>query len=431
MMRRMRALRIPALSERVRTVARNTVWLLGAQGVMRGISYAYTIVIARVLGVGDFGEYIFLITYITYFSILADFGLSRLLVRDVARDPAANERYAGNTLALKFVLALLAYALAVAIIAASGGSGDRIAFTAIVGLSLLAAPVLSTADAVFTAREEMGVSAAAQIAATVAAAGLGIGALALGGGVAGVVIAFAASNAAPVVFLLWMMRRRGVPLALRFETAFWRRAMRASAAYAGLAALSAVYVRIDTLMLTWMKDTEATGLYNAAYRLSEVFVILPGVLTITLFPALSRLHVESKERLRQAYGGTLALMAGTGAALALLLFVAASPLVSTLYGGDYGDSVAPLQILTASLLLRFLNTPNTALLASGDTVGMLLWFSLGTAGLNVALNLYFIPEWGARGAAATTVISDGVSFLLFTAVSLRYLRTPAVSEPVP
>lgn len=417
----MRALALPALTERVRTVARNTVWLLAAQGVTRGVSYGYTIVLARVLGVSDFGEYVFLVTFVTYFGLIADFGLSRLVTRDLARRPDRAERYVGNTLALKFGLSFLAYGLAVAAIAVSDPGSERLALMAIVGLSLLPGPILSTADAVFTAREEMGVAAFAQIVATFAVAALGVAALVAGWELWGVVIAFSAANVVPVAVLIAMMRRRGLSLRLRFETEFWGEALRGSAAYAGLAALSAIYVRVDTLMLTWMKDTEATGVYNAAYRLSEVFAILPSVMTVALFPSLSRLHLESKEQLRRAYRATLVLMAIAGAAVGAFLILAASPLIDVLYGAEFEDSVIPLQILAASLLLRFLNTPNSAILASGDRIGRLFWFSVFTAGLNVVLNLYFIPEWGSGGAATTTAISDGASVLLFSVVVVRYL----------
>ncbi|HWO93854.1 MAG TPA: oligosaccharide flippase family protein, partial [Dehalococcoidia bacterium] len=70
-----RVLAFPAMTDRIRTVMRNTVWMLMSTALTRGLSYGYTILLARALGVSDFGEYIFLITYITYFGLLADFGL--------------------------------------------------------------------------------------------------------------------------------------------------------------------------------------------------------------------------------------------------------------------------------------------------------------------------------------------------------------------
>ncbi len=423
----MRRFTLPAFTARFHTVARNTVWLLAAQGVTRVVSYSYTIALARVLGVSEFGEYVFLVTYITYFGLLADFGLSRMVTRDIARHPEWEARHVGNTIALKFVLSLGAYVLAVGALAATGADGERLALMAVVGLALLPGPILSTADAVFTAREEMRLAALVQIVATVAVAALGVGALAIGWELWGAVIAFTAANAVPVAAMLWLMRLRGVALRPRFEMDFWSDALRGSAAYAGLAALSAIYVRIDTLMLTWMVDTEATGVYNAAYRLSEVFAILPGVITVALFPSMSRLHLESKEQLRRVFRATMLVMAIAGVGVGVFLLVAAGPLIDVLYGDEFDGSVTPLRILAASLLLRFVNTPNSAILASGDRIGRLFWFSLVTAGLNVLLNLYFIPRWDSSGAAATTVISDGVSVLLFTVVVVRYLSPSRAS----
>src|SRR3712207_7369370 len=52
--------------------------------------------------------------------------------------------------------------------------------------------------------------------------------------------------------------RVGIP-GLAVDVPFWRWALRRSFPYALLGVIGLVYFRMDALLLTWMKGTEATG----------------------------------------------------------------------------------------------------------------------------------------------------------------------------
>ena len=75
----------PRRFEAARRVVRNALWLLFSQGGVRLIGFAMGTVLARALGPGDFGTYMFVLTYVSYFGFAADAGLGRYLIRDVAR----------------------------------------------------------------------------------------------------------------------------------------------------------------------------------------------------------------------------------------------------------------------------------------------------------------------------------------------------------
>ncbi len=412
-----------------RRAARNALWLLLAQGGVRLLSFVVGTLLARALGVSDFGTYTFAMTYTSYFGILADAGLGRFLIRDVARDRAAARLYLGQITALRLVLAAAAYALMLLLALATRSTPERLAAVAIAGASLFTGAMAGALASVFAAREEMHISALFTLLSSVATTLFVLAALAAGGGLLGTVAAVTLANLPPLGFLLAMWCRREPAPRPRVSLPFWWRALRGSYAYALLGVIGVVYFRIDSLMLTWMRGPEANGIYQAAFRLLDAVTDAPGVIVAAMFPALARLHRQSRAELRRAYITVLAVLTLVGIPVMLALLLFASPIVHLLYGAEYARSAAVLRLLAVAVFLIFVDTANTMLLYSGDELGTVLAFSLVTTAANVLLNLILIPRYSYNGAAVATIASTVLSLCIFTPTVLRYLaREPASSS---
>ncbi len=410
-----------------RRAAHNALWLLLSQGGVRLLSFVVGTLLARSLGAADFGTYAFVMTYTSYFGILADAGLGRFLIRDVARDHAAARAYVGQIAALRLALAVAAYVLMLLLALATRSTPERLVAIAVAGASLFTGAVAGTLASVFTAREEMHISSLFTLLASVATALFVLAALVAGGGLLDAVTAVTLANLPPLLFLVATWYRREPLPRLRASLPFWWRALRGSYAYALLGVLGVVYFRIDSLMLTWMRGPEANGIYQAAYRLLDAVTDAPGVIVAAMFPALARLHVRSRADLRRAYVTVLVVLTLLGLPVMLLLLAFAGPIVRLLYGAEYAHSAAVLRLLAVAVFLIFVDTANTMLLYSGDELGKVLVLSLGTTAANVLLNLILIPRYSYNGAAVATIASTALSLLIFTPTVLRYLAR----EPVP
>jgi O-antigen/teichoic acid export membrane protein len=407
----------------VRRVVRNALWLLFSQGGVRLTGFAMGTVLARVLGPGDFGAYMFVLTYVSYFGYAADAGLGRYLIRDVAREREREPEYLAQILGLRLALAAIAYAAMLGVALLARTPEDRTLYIAIAGLSVFTGAVAGALASVFNAREEMHVSALFGLLSSAGTAVFVFAALATGAGLAGTILAVSLANLPPLGYLLVMRRRQTGRLLpeLAANRRFWAEALRKSLPYALLGVVGLVYFRIDALMLTWMKGAEATGIYTASYRLLDAITDAPGVIVAAMFPSLARLHHESRERLRRAYVSVLAVLGALGVPVMLALLVVAEPVITLLYGSGYTESVTVLRLLAVAVFFIFVDTANTMLLYSGDDLRMVLALSLVTTAVNVGLNLILIPRYSYNGAAVATIVSSAVSLLIFTPVVLRYL----------
>lgn len=412
-----------------RRAARNALWLLLAQGGVRLLSFVVGTLLARALGVSDFGTYTFVMTYTSYFGILADAGLGRFLIRDVARDRAAAGTYLSQITALRLALAAAAYVLMLLLAVATRSTPERLALIAVAGASLFTGAVAGAVASAFTAREEMRVSALFTLLSSGATALFVLAALAADAGLAGTVVAVTLANLPPLLFVLALWRRQEPLPAPRVSLSFWWRALRASYAYALLGVIGVVYFRVDSLMLTWMRGPEANGIYQAAYRLLDAITDAPGVIVAAMFPAMARLHRQSRAELRRAYLTVLVVLTLLGIPVMLALLLFAGPVIHLLYGTAYAPSASVLRLLAVAVFLIFVDTANTMLLYSGDELGTVLAFSLVTTAANVLLNLILIPRYSYNGAAVATIASTVLSLCIFTPTVLRYLaREPASSS---
>ncbi len=418
----------PTLLETASRAARNALWLLVSQGGVRVISFILGTILARYFGATDFGTYAFVMTYVSYFGFLADAGLGRYLIRDVARDLAGTREYLGQITALRLALAVTAYGLMLGVALLTRSSPERTLYIAVAGASLFTGAIAGALASVFNAREEMHVSAIFGFLSSLGTAVFVLAALGAGAGLFGTFAAVSLANLPPLAYLLAAWRRRGPGPDLRCDGRFWLRALRESYPYAVLGVIGLVYFRIDSLMITWIKGPEANGIYSAAYRLLDAVTDAPGVIVAAMFPALARLHLGSRRQLRRAYLGAMAVLTVLGLPVLAGILVFAGPVITLLYGHEFAASAHVLRLLAPAVFLIFVDTANTMLLYSGDDLTTVVWLSLVTTGANVVLNLALIPRYSYDGAAVATVLSTALSLLIFTPTVLRYLRRDPASS---
>ena len=413
---------------RLARVARNAGWLLLSQGGGRLLGFLAGTLLARQLGPGDFGSYVFIVTFVSYFGFLADGGLGRFLIRDVAREPAKARRYLDQISGLRLALAAGCFALLLVAAVVAGLRGERLALTAVVGGSLFSGALAGALSSMFFAREEMRTPALFGLLSSGATALFLLLVVALDGGLGWALSAVALANLPPLAFLWLLWRRRAPPPRPRADLALWRQALGQSFPYAALGVVGLIYFRIDALLLTWLGDSAATGVYTAAYRLLDAATDAPGVIVAALFPAMARLHHGPRADLRRVYRRMLGILALLGLPVMLGLIALAGPLMGFLYGDAYAGSVTVLRLLAVAVFLIFIDTANTVVLYSGDNLRTVLALSLVTMAANIVLNLLLIPPYGYNGAAVAMILSTALSLAIFTPTVLRYLAHEAASS---
>jgi O-antigen/teichoic acid export membrane protein len=181
--------------------------------------------------------------------------------------------------------------------------------------------------------------------------------------------------------------------------------------------LSAVYSRVNLMMLEVIKGERAVGIYSAAYKLIEVLNIIPGTVNIAALPGLAvDYFADNIEGFRANLYRTLIVLGVGGAAIGLLLHLFSKQVVLLLYGSLFSDSGLSLSILSGVIFFIFVNgyLAYVTIATNNDRVVALIL--VVTTILNVLLNSYLIPRYSHIGAAISTLISE--IFMLFCYIVL-------------
>ena len=162
-------------------------------------------------------------------------------------------------------------------------------------------------------------------------------------------------------------------------------------------------LEIDTIMLRKMSDAYQTGIYSAAKNIVMCLPHFGLAFSMGIIPGLAVFDAESARANRRLFYQTLAGV--TGMYLVIILGVA----LFAVYGLDlffpsaYRAASIPLLLLTPYIIFSGVSGYCGHLL---DYRGLAWVRSLNFAAtiiLNVLLNLWLIPKWGAAGAAISSL----------------------------
>ena len=185
-----------------------------------------------------------------------------------------------------------------------------------------------------------------------------------------------------------------------------------------------IYNDIDKIMLSRLASLEATGVYAAAYRVIDVSMAPVRSLAAAAYPQFFR---KGTGGIPATYHYALLLIAkaviyGSIASAGLWL---SAPILPHILGSKY-DEVAPaVRWLALIPFLRCLHSFMADALSGAGFQRTRTAIHVFVALVNIGLNLVILPHYSWRGAAWTSLGSDGLLVLLFWSAAYTYRRRSA------
>lgn len=362
------------------------------------------IVAARQLGDVEFGVFSFALAYVSLFGIISDCGLRYHYVKDVSRDRSLASKYFGNMLSLQIGLSLLGLSL----IFLSINMLDKSPETRTVVHLLAGAEIMRSLKFffrfVFRAAERFELESLTVLIERIALLAVGVIVLFLGKNVvwlAGVFFVIRVLD----FFISVAIIKKLVEVNLAFDFSFWPALLKAGLPYALTGVVMLIMLRVDTIMISLMRNDAEVGWYNAGYKLIEGAAFIPSILSNSLFPSVSKLH-NKKDAVLGLYERAMKYVLLIAIPLAIIGFVIADQVILFVFGQTYVQAIIVLKILIWSVLFAFSLHIGGAVLAGLGKQKISLMIASFALLINVVLNLILIPQKGYMGAAITTVISE-------------------------
>ena len=194
-----------------------------------------------------------------------------------------------------------------------------------------------------------------------------------------------------------------------------------SSSYALLIFTSYFYARGDHLIIKYLLNSYALGIYSSAYRYLEALSIIPTALTHNLFPISAKITGISQRSLKKIFliSGLVGIIIGSA------LFFLSRFLIVNLIGLSYQSAILPLRIFSLVVFMFFLNAPLSTVVQSSDWLKKFLPYGVGNTVLNLVLNIIFVPVYGIKAAAWVMLLTEitGLLINIFFVIKL-YSRKP-------
>jgi O-antigen/teichoic acid export membrane protein len=388
-------------------MARDAGLLMGGQGISFVLQAGYFVLLARVLGVEQFGVFAgasALVSLVTPFSSL---GAHMLFLRYVTADPRQFARYWGNILlsavATNAVLVAALWTTAAHLLSPASAAvivpvalancllGQLIQGAGVIFLTYLEMHLVALWNSLLNALRFLAVAlmmlvlhhaTASQWAWTSASIALVVGVLAIS-----------------VVTL-----RFGRP---RLDPGLMIAGVGEGLLYTMSGSTASAYNDLDKTLLSHYRMNVANGLYTTAYRIIDVAVIPVSSLESASLPRffdMAKDGVSAAVRFAWQILGRAAIVGGV-AGIALFL---CAPLLPILLGPSFAQSAIALRWLCLIPLFRSVHQITGAALTGTGHQKYRTSAQIVVALLNLGLNLVLIPLHGWLGAAWASLITDGM-----------------------
>jgi O-antigen/teichoic acid export membrane protein len=393
-------------SPRLRQIAGNAGWLIGERLIRGIVGLVVSIVVARGLGVADFGTLAYATSFVLLFNTLWQLGLSGVVVRELVHRPEERNEILGTVFGLRLAGALvgLVAMLLISVLITPPDPAIRwsivilgvgTVFYAFEGVDFWLQSEVQSRYAVGARLLALVVSSIATLVAIVAGASV-------------VVVAAAASleYVATGVGYLLAYRMRGHSIrAWRFRLSESRFLVAISWPLVISGLFYSINLRVDQLLLGNIAGDEAVGTYAAAARLSEVWYFVALAIAASGAPALLRARQTNSERYKRRMQQAYDLMVGLSLPLAIVVSLTADQIIMFLYGSQYAGAGAILSIHIWAGPFVFMGAILSKWLIAEDLIKFSMVRHGAGALINIVLNVILIPPLGGVGAALATLIS--------------------------
>jgi O-antigen/teichoic acid export membrane protein len=380
--------------------------------------FLLTLLAARKLGEVDYGKFCFALAFVTLFEVLISSGFSRLMIREVARDKSTVRNYVNNILPMMMISAALSVVVIFFVAGIQQTSPDGRLAVQILAVSMVFKTFSVFFRSLFRAYEIFQWETLATLIERVSLLVGGIGVLYAGLGLVALCSVFPIIRGLNLLITVFLISKMVVAPRLAWDWQAWKRIVRNSIPFALATMTFTIYYRIDTVMLSFLKNDKEVGWYNAAYQLVEGLILIATVISPVVFVRFSVLYVHSKESLRSLFEKVSRYMLAIAVPISVLGVILAPKGVLFLYGPQYLASGLALQTMIVGTVFIFLRILCGTMLGAVDRQMVYLKIVGASLLLNVGANFFLIPRYGAFGASIATLLTESImGLVLFSAAA--------------
>lgn len=399
---------------------KNAGWALFSRVFTMIIGFVATIFVVRYLGPENYGHLSYAISLVALFGIISSLGTPYIFSRELLLHPEKRNQLMGSAVALHLIGGTLS-AFACALFAYFYLEDDVSRLAVLILSSTLIFSTYSPIVVEFTAKVEQKYISYVTMTVVLLLNFLKFLVIYSDQGVLWfVTILLVEPIIYALAYLYFSHSRHGSIFNWTYELSGVKNLFLASWPFIFLIGFTTIYTRIDQVMLKHFISATEVGIYDAAVRLSELWLFIPVTIAVSLYPAIVNARKTNTLEYHKRLWILLLLVIFLSLIIIIPLIIIARPLILFLYGPAFISSLPVFYIYIWSGIFVAIGTVTHHFLITENKRRVIIYTSCASAAANILLNYLLIPTYGGAGAAYATLISYG--FLMIPVIMLLRSR---------
>jgi len=400
-----------------KSIAKNTIiHLIGKIGglILGLLSLG---ILTRYLGTDGFGNYTIVVAYLQFFGTLVDFGLSLTVIQMLAKPGVDENKTMNSVMSLRVVSAVLFLLIPCLLVWFwPWNSAVKIGVLINVGTYFFVS-LMSSLTGIFQHKLAIWkVSFADLFSRLLLVFGVWLCAY-YDWGFFAILAVITVANFIDCL-LIFIFSKKYIQWRWQIDWLMWKDIWRNSWPIALSIIFNLIYLRMDTIIMSFCRPIEEVGFYGATYRILDILTMLPAVFMGIVLPQAAKIFaeknfVELKMILQKAFDILMffawpIVFGGFFLAKKIMVFVA---------GESFAPSGQMLKILIFAVLAIFATTLFSYAIVAINEQKKMMWGFLTAAILTFLGYLIFIPRFGWLAAAYLTIFSE-IIIMIWSAILL-------------
>ncbi|MCA0456396.1 MAG: flippase [Chloroflexi bacterium] len=407
-----------------RTIARNTLFSIGSQLILRVSGFLLNVLIIRQLGDDNYGQYAWILAWANFFSFIGDLGITQYMTREYAREPEKAKHLFWDVTVIRLILALVTSVISVSVaLLKPDPVSSRVALA--IGLyttTYFFMAIIMPLSSVISGYQRLDIISVLQVIAQVLNIAISVLILLIWNDFVLLVSSTLVTLPIMLIIIIWVIRRYKMsPPKFRISPRVWLGLIWSGLPFALNQIMLTSAYQFDTIIMQQFYASNVVGWYNAAYNLARSLLIFTSAFSNALGLSLMREYVNNPEVIRPWYHRSVKFMMFIGLPLAVGGMVLSGKLIPFMYGGEYAAAAIAFAIVIWDIpLLMYTSHCGNIAVAMGRERRTASIYAT-EAGINIFLNILLIPRYGIVAASFTTLATEFTGACLFYIMFRREL----------
>lgn len=364
-----------------------------------------SIYVARYLGPEQFGILSYAVAIVAVFMVISRLGMESILVRDLARFQKQAQAFMGTAFSLMFISAVVGVLILSVLVFFFESDPFTKIYIWVIAISLVFQPFL-VVDYSFQAQVKAKYSSIAKSIALAIGAMVKIYLVWIQADLFFIALAHVFDHFVNAVILcVTYIIQKQPNFLFVFDKGLIKPLLKSAWPMVLAAVSSILYMRIDQIMIKNMLDSHQLGLYAAATKIYEGWIIVPYVISISLLPAIVKLKSHSQDAYEASLTKLFALVFWSGIMVAIISTLLGVSIIRLTFGHEFAEASSVFSIVMWTAAFTALGSVTARYLTVESMEKKIAIRTLFALVINVLMNLFLIPVYGIEGAAIATLIT--------------------------